>query len=594
MIRFKTSYNSSSTLRVLVAFLLMSAIVFSQESKTRYLKDLPFEEIDERICDKINSFEKAESLIVINQLLQSDFTADQHNILKVYKLQALVDSELYDEALLLTEELLQPVSIDPQLEVKVLLERSQLYEILEEMTDSKKDLNRIERLFEEEELVKNELYGKYLYRLSSWFRVNDRRSESIEWAQEAIKFGLENEFNQVGATGYLLMGLNELPTEHTSKRSFFKKGLQLWKESSYEPGIVNMYNLLARSYFNEENYKLAQVYNDSALMIINREKTKYDRPRIYKRRSQIAEALNQLDSALYYQKRYAEEEISALNRSRNIKVREIEFELRKEKTILENIKLETQLSEASRKENYFIVILIIGAIFLLCLGFLIITLASRNKRIKDQNSEIKETNVDLSSNIAEKEFLLKEVNHRVKNNLAFIQSLIAFQLDQSHQLETTKNLESLNNRIHAIAVLHDQFVAANSSVSKKEIKIAPYIQTIANAQVMAYHNHVDLVQKIEDIKVNLETAVPLGILINELITNSMKHSEPLDSSLAIEIALTASDDDLRLEYKDNGKSFKLDPEKETLGLYIIRTMVLQLRGTFERTNSNYSIHLKRR
>lgn len=111
---------------------------------------------------------------------------------------------------------------------------------------------------------------------------------------------------------------------------------------------------------------------------------------------------------------------------------------------------------------------------------------------------------------------------------------------------------------------------------------------------MAYHNHVDLVQKIEDIKVNLETAVPLGILINELITNSMKHSEPLDSSLAIEIALTASDDDLRLEYKDNGKSFKLDPEKETLGLYIIRTMVLQLRGTFERTNSNYSIHLKRR
>ncbi|KQC33009.1 hypothetical protein AAU57_06505 [Nonlabens sp. YIK11] len=592
--RPKADRCTSAFLALVLVLVLSVATSVAQEAPARHLEDFPFGEIDARIRSKILSFERAESLLAINELLQSDFTQEQLNILKVYKLQALVESELYDEALLLSEELLKPLDVDPELEVKVLLERTLLHELLENMPESKKDLNRIERLFEQEQLSKGVLYGRYLYRLSSWYRVNDRRQESIEWAEKAVKFGLQNGFLHVGATGYLLLGLNAEPDDYEAKRKFFQKGLRLWKNASHEPGKVNMYNLLSRTHYDEGKYELAMIYNDSSLQIIDREKTKQDRPRIYKHRSKVAEAMNQLDTALYYQKLYAQEALSALQRARNIKVKEIEFELKREKAILENIKLETQLAEASRKENYFVVLLGLGAFFLLCLGLLIITLASRNKKIRDQNTEIKETNHELTANIAEKEFLLKEVNHRVKNNLAFIQSLIAFQLDQSSQKETTVNLESLNNRIHAIAVLHDQFVSANSGAGKKEIAIASYIETIASAQVMTHHGKVDLIRKIEDIKVNLETAVPLGILINELITNSIKHSDPIGPKLVIEIVLKEKGNELRLDYRDNGKAFELHPEKETLGLYIIKTMVLQLRGTMNRIDSNYSINIKRR
>ena len=228
------------------------------------------------------------------------------------------------------------------------------------------------------------------------------------------------------------------------------------------------------------------------------------------------------------------------------------------------------------------------------LGLLIITLSSRNKKIQVQNSQIKMTNLDLSNNIEEKEFLLQEVNHRVKNNLAFIQSLVAFQREEAVEQETADNLENLNSRIHAIAVLHDQFVSAKNNISKHEILIAPYLTTIADAQIIIKENTVKFDQKVGDIKVDLETAVPIGILVNELITNSLKHAEVVDDILYIELKLYKINDELQLSYRDNGIKFNSSPATESLGMYIIKTMVRQLRGTIDRQGSQYFITIKKR
>ena len=578
----------------MILFCLMYNHGTAQDAEIRYLENLPFEEIESRLYDKVISFERSSTLTAINYLLLKDFSEEQQNTLRVFKLMALVESELYDEALELANEILMPINVPLDLEVKVLLERALIYEILENYPESKKDLNRIQRLYKDELPQSDELYGRFLYRLASWYRVNDRKEESLEWAEKAVDYGLEYDFSEVSATGYLILGLLSESDDVEEKLVFFKNGLELSKNANRKPATVNLYHLLSSSYFQDDQLDLAQVYNDSALQIIDAYNTKYSRVDLYKQRSAIAEALNMPDSALYYQKEYAREAIYALNRSRNIKVREFDFELQKEKAILENIKLETRLDEADRKEDNFMIILLIGAVSLLSLGFLIITLASRNRRIKEQNEEIKETNHDLSINVEEKEFLLKEVNHRVKNNLAFIQSLISFQMEDAKTLETTTNLESLNNRIHAIAVLHDQFVAAENSISKKEIEIEPYLSNIADAQIMVNPEQVSFDLEMNGLKVNLETAVPLGILVNELITNSIKHADPGSEKLAIELTLAESDNNMILDYKDNGKVFELAPDSENLGLYIIKTMVRQLRGIMNRDGSSYHIVVKRK
>jgi two-component sensor histidine kinase len=234
------------------------------------------------------------------------------------------------------------------------------------------------------------------------------------------------------------------------------------------------------------------------------------------------------------------------------------------------------------------------ALFLISLGLLFIALAARNRKINDQNSNIKKTNFQLSQTVKEKEFLLQEVNHRVKNNLAFIQSLIAFQMGQSSSLETSGKLQSLNYRIQAIATVHDQFVEANEDMAHEEVPIKSYIVAIADALIQVNGVEVKYHQDIGAIKVNLETAVPIGILINELMTNSLKYTKPTCGATAIQLQITNEQDRLLILYNDNGAEFIAKEDDQSLGLYIVRTMVKQLHGTLQRNGSNYQIMITRK
>jgi two-component sensor histidine kinase len=589
----KISHQASPYVLIsLVLYIILNGVISNAQSSN--LKEESFEKIQSILDKEIGSFERGEALISINELLLENYDENQKDILKVYKLKALVATGLLDEALQLANDMLTFNELDAKLEVSVLLERALLHEILQNLPESKKDLNRVARIYEQTSVAKEENYGRYLSRLSSWYRVNGRYLESMDWAKKAVEFGEQNDYLEVEATGYLLMGFNADSIDIKQKRFFFNKGLQLWKQGSHEPGAVDMYVALASTYLIDKKLEAAMVYNDSALKLIDLKETNYERPNLYNQRSIILEKQGKVDSALLYQKRYAQEQIDELIKSRDLKVREYEFEYKKEKAVLDNIRLETELEDSNRKENYLIYGLIGLALFLISLGLLFIALAARNRKINDQNSSIKKTNFQLSQTIKEKEFLLQEVNHRVKNNLAFIQSLIAFQMDESTTLETTENLKSLNYRIQAIATVHDQFVEANEDMAHEEVPIKSYLAAIADALIQVNGIKVKYNQDIGTIKVNLETAVPIGILINELMTNSLKHAKPVSGAIAIQLQITSDQDRLLVLYNDNGAEFIAKGDDQSLGLYIVRTMVKQLHGTLERNGSNYQIMITRK
>lgn len=592
-------FHLRGTLRSAIVLMVLALILFgnygfSQEQQPRHLKDEPFEKIQAVFDEKITSFERASTLLGLNELLLADFSTEQKNILKIYKLRALVENEFYDEALKLANEMLEDPELSADFEVQVLLERAWLYELLGDMADGKKDLNRIARIYEETFVPKDENYGKYLFRLSSWYRNTGRKAESIKLAEAAVHFGNKFNFLDVQATGNLLLGLNTDSAKTTTKRDYFFKSIDLWKRKGHEPGVTKMYHFLSKTYLKDGNLELALTYNDSALALIDKYETSFLRPELYQQRSQIFEMKDDIKEALRYQKLFAKEESTQLRKSRNLKVREYEYEFNKEKAVLENIKLETKLESLNRTKYYLTVGVIGGSIFLITLICLFLALASRNQKIKEQNSRIITANLQLSQTLEEKEFLLQEVNHRVKNNLAFIQSLIAFQMEESAVAESVEDLKSLNNRIQAIATVHDQFIETENSVAHKEVPLGPYLAAIADALLQVKGEDAQYSQEIEDVRVNIETAVPLGILINELVTNSIKHAQPLISQVVMKLKITESEDQLLILYNDNGKEF-LDKETEqSLGLYIISTMVKQLRGSLERVGSNYQILVKRK
>ncbi|WP_405409910.1 sensor histidine kinase [Maribacter sp. Asnod1-A12] len=208
----------------------------------------------------------------------------------------------------------------------------------------------------------------------------------------------------------------------------------------------------------------------------------------------------------------------------------------------------------------------------------------------------------LANQVHEKENLLKEVHHRVKNNLQTVSSLLSL---QSRNIETGPMkglLKGTQNRVIAMAMVHEMLYMRND-ISHIEYK--SYVQELGEyliRSIKGNDNNVDLKIDIPDIKLGIDTAIPLGLLINETLTNALKYGIESDNEGEISIKLQQDiekENCYILEIGDNGIGF---PETinhkntKSLGLKLIHNLTRQLRGTIKRDNSkkgtNYVIRFQ--
>ncbi|AZQ44876.1 sensor histidine kinase [Nonlabens ponticola] len=578
---------------ILSFLLLWSCFKAIGQDKTAILPEDPL--ISQvKVIDSLSlTIDRSIAIDSINALLQDKSFQLAKTDLKILKLKLLVDVALYDEAILLSIELLEKSTIEPEQQVKVLLQRALVYEIQEEMVLSKKDLNRVERIYENGELDRNEDYGEFLYRSASWYRVNDRHNEARRLAMGAFNYGKQFDYKNVTATSLLVLGLIT-PSDSVQKmREYFTKSLQEYKRHGDEQGIRNMYYLLASSYMMDDQVEMARTYNDS----INKEYTfgqSYVMSSVYKQQSEIEEQLGMQQQALESYKLYKLSDDEYKQRARDIRTKELEYQFAVEETVLRNQKLQEQLDDRDRSFNRLLLLLGFLIIFLLLTGLFLFWIYRKNNKIKEQNDSISAINLDLSKTIKRKDFLLKEVNHRVKNNLAFIQSLIGFQIDEATQQETTRNLTGLNNRIQAMSIVHERLIHRTDVASGDTVKIKSYLDDMIDALLQMSNKKVQSSTDFEDFEVNAQTALPLGIIMNELITNSLKHAQPIDNKLKIHVTVTDFEEYVVLTYRDNGVEFLEKQSEDHLGLFIVRSMARQLKGKVQREQSSFVIRLKKK
>ncbi len=208
-----------------------------------------------------------------------------------------------------------------------------------------------------------------------------------------------------------------------------------------------------------------------------------------------------------------------------------------------------------------------------------LTTTDLTKRIKEENLFLQQAN-------KEKETLLKEIHHRVKNNLQIITSLIRLQLGSTQHLEARQLLEVSLSRISSIASVHELLYKSNqfASIDYREY-IQELVRSLINTMIGDKEIQVDI--EVDDVKIPIEMAIPLGLLINEILTNSIKHAFPSkEKKDRIFLKLSKiNDEQLILSIGDNGKGF--DPEihlstsAETLGISLIENLAEQLSGTLE-------------
>lgn len=193
--------------------------------------------------------------------------------------------------------------------------------------------------------------------------------------------------------------------------------------------------------------------------------------------------------------------------------------------------------------------------------------------------------------VHEKENLLKEVHHRVKNNLQTVSSLLSL---QSRNIDTGPMkglLKGTQNRVIAMAMVHEMLYMRND-ISHIEYKT--YVQELSEfliRSIKGIDNHVGLHINIPNIKLGIDTAIPLGLLINEVLTNALKYGIQGDDEGEIHIKLqkdTEKQDCYILEIGDNGIGFPDTvnyKNTKSLGLKLIHNLTRQLRGTIDRDPS---------
>jgi two-component sensor histidine kinase len=184
--------------------------------------------------------------------------------------------------------------------------------------------------------------------------------------------------------------------------------------------------------------------------------------------------------------------------------------------------------------------------------------------------------------LAQRDLLLQEVYHRVKNNLQIIDSFIVMQARQLSDSQAKKALLGLRDRVYALGLVHHQLMGSGNL---KTFDIAPFLQELAgNIVAGGTRRDIKLSVRAIPLDVGLDFAIPLGLVVTELVTNSLKHAFP-DGKGNIDVVLDRSDDGaVALVVSDDGKGYtSADAEsgghKAALGTSIIKGLVAQLEAT---------------
>lgn len=206
---------------------------------------------------------------------------------------------------------------------------------------------------------------------------------------------------------------------------------------------------------------------------------------------------------------------------------------------------------------------------------------SLEQRVKERTDELSLKNIELSNSVREKEVLLKEIHHRVKNNLQLISSLLNLQVRNRKGMTVEQMVYEVQGRIQSIALLHEMLY---QSEDLSHIDFDRYISALADTIVRYYGmgSRIRTAVSAEKIKLSLDGSIYCGLLLNELITNAMKHAFPVSREGTLSIAAhRVSDDCVRLSVQDDGVGIPetLNMENvESLGLELVQQLTTKLRG----------------
>lgn len=203
-------------------------------------------------------------------------------------------------------------------------------------------------------------------------------------------------------------------------------------------------------------------------------------------------------------------------------------------------------------------------------------------------SERKKAMTLIESSLKEKEVLLREIHHRVKNNLQIISSILNLQASYITDQKSLEAFEESKSRVRSMALIHEKLYQ-NKTLSRLNLK--DYVEELVDNLMKSYRRDNNMITtdiEISEIFLNADTAIPLGLIINELVSNSLKYAFPDERKGKITLSVfPEAEESFRMVVADNGiginKDFDIN-KTETLGLQLVYSLVNQLNGEIKVSN----------
>lgn len=339
---------------------------------------------------------------------------------------------------------------------------------------------------------------------------------------------------------------------------------------------------------------------DKALFFFKKNiKNVKDRISLYKNLADTEKKLGNYTLAYNYLIKYNQHSIDNLNKEKDNRVKELEvlFNLKSKDLELKEVLITKKKDEISFKNklyyfNLSIIILILFVVISVISYVSYKTKLKHNILLENNNSRLNILNDEFQNSLIEKEFLLKEIHHRVKNNLQLIISLLNIQGSNDNSSSIADFLEKGQSRIQSISLIHQNLY---ESEHIGNINIQSYIESLGQLIFDIHQNknkEVTMFINAKDIFFDMETAIPLGLIITELMSNSYKYAFVNKKTGVITINISNINElNFELTIHDNGIGFlEKSIFKKSVGLELVAALVLQLNGKLYRTNQNGTLY----
>lgn len=354
--------------------------------------------------------------------------------------------------------------------------------------------------------------------------------------------------------------------------TLYRRALELaeWAELPYS--LQNTYTYIGNIFMRQKQY-------DSALLYANKVGAVAGVDSFF---TNVAELKANIYHEMGQYKAASDLYAKALSWTEENSLYRIQDQLSNYETVLETKEKELQVEEEKKRSARFA--WITGGVALLLTGLTLAYLAQRRtqKKLASQNSLIEKQRQALERSLLEKEILLKEVHHRVKNNLVMMSGLLQLQAESLQNQEARAAIREGQNRIQSVALLHQRLYTQTELGSIDFGSFANDLVREVGTVLKRPGTRVTTDIQIPQIFLDIDTAIPLGLILNELLTNSFKYAFSPYKEGKIHIGLAAtSPGNYRLRYQDNGpglpKGFEME-KGTSLGLRLVYRLAAQLSG----------------